>query len=60
MTEEETIERISEYKQAIKICGDKGQQQILKEELKNGLIKLQDNLIKFQHLREVKELLTKA
>lgn len=60
MTEEETIERIAEYKQAINICGDKGQQQILKEELKNGLIKLQGDLIKFQQSREVKALLDKA
>lgn len=48
MDEEFIKQRISEYTKAIDLCDDKPTQQILKDVLKDGLIRMQDKLLKLQ------------
>jgi len=48
MDEEFIKQRISEYTKAISMCDDKPHQQILKDVLKDGLIRMQDKLLNLQ------------
>jgi hypothetical protein len=48
MDEEFYKQRIIEYTKAISMCDDKPTQQILKDVLKDGLIRMQDKLLKLQ------------
>lgn len=48
MDEEFIKQRIIEYTKAISMCDDKPTQQILKDVLKDGLIRMQDKLLKLQ------------
>ena len=48
MDEEFIKQRIFEYTKAISMCEDKRDQQILKDVLKDGLIRMQDKLLNLQ------------